>query len=113
VIEGSGLLPDWTPSQDAGTATWIQGTVANHILYIPYNENNETLFKAIKPGDTIKLEMNTGQVFSFVVNLADRAANGPSTKEGQFTVNAAMAQDHAGVTLFLIGDPSPDRAGWQ
>jgi hypothetical protein len=36
--------------------------------------------------------------------------NGPPTEEGQFTVTTAMAQDHAGVTLFLIGDPSPDRA---
>ncbi len=110
VKQGSGLLPDWTPNQDTGTATWIEGTVANHILYIPYTEDNAALFKASRPGDIIKLDMNTGQVFDFGVNLAQRAANGPTTKEGQFTVNAAMSQDHAGVTLFLIGDPATDRA---
>ncbi len=110
VTQGSGLLPDWTPSQDAGTATWINGTVANHILYVPFNDQNETLFKAAKPGDLIKLEMNTGQVFTFEVNRAERATNGPETREGQFTVATAMAQNHAGVTLFLTGDPANDRA---
>jgi hypothetical protein len=54
--------------------------------------------------------MNTGQVFEFEVNLAQRATNGPATTEGQFTVSTAMAQNHAGVTLFLTGDPAADRA---
>ena len=110
VNKGSGLLPDWTPTQDADTATWIEGTVANHILYVPYNDTNAALFQAAKPGDKIKLEMNTGQMFEFEVNLVQRATNGPATQEGQFTVSTAMAQNHAGVTLFLTGDPATDRA---
>jgi hypothetical protein len=110
VQSGSGLLPDWKPPQGETTATWIAGTVANHILYIPFNAQNESIFKAAKPGDPVKVRMNTGQVFSFAVSEARRATNGPATKEGEFTVSAAMAQDHAGTTLFLIGDPAPDRA---
>jgi hypothetical protein len=110
VNPGSGLLPDWKPSQEEGTATWIDGTVANHILYVPFNAANEGLFKAAKSGDILKLTMNTGQVFNFSVNRSERAVNGPPAKEGDFTVSVAMTQDHAGVTLFLIGDPAPDRA---
>ena len=110
VEQGSGLLPDWKASQDENTATWIQGTVANHILYVPYTSLNENLFKAAKVGDTVKLTMNTGQVFSFAVTRTDRAVNGPTTEPSQFSVSAAMAQDHAGITLFLTGDPASDRA---
>lgn len=107
---GDQLLPDWKPTADVGIATWIEGTVANHILYVPYTTQNEALFKSAKPGDMVKLTMNTGQVFEFAVNRAERAVNGPAEKAGDFTVTAAMAQDHAGVTLFLIGDPAADRA---
>ncbi len=110
VNTGNNLLPDWKPSQDPGTATWIQGTFANHVLYVPYNDQNKALFDAVKPGDAVKVTMNTGQVFSFTVTRTDRALNGPPTTRGQFTVTTAMAQDHAGVTLFLIGDPAADRA---
>jgi hypothetical protein len=107
---GSGLLPDWKPPQDEATATWIDGTFANHVIYLPYTAQNDALFKNAHPGDLVKLTMNTGQIFSFQVTRADRATNGPSTVQGQFTVPSAMAQDHAGVTLFLVGDPAPDRA---
>ncbi|MDQ5823507.1 MAG: hypothetical protein M3441_04755 [Chloroflexota bacterium] len=110
VAAGDTLLPDWEPSTDPATATWIEGTVANHVLYVPYSEENLTLFTASKPGDMLRLTMNTGQVFEFEVNRAERVANGPPTEDGQFTVTTAMSQDHAGVTLFLIGDPAPDRA---
>lgn len=107
---GDTLLPDWEPSTDPATATWIEGTVANHVLYVPYSEENLALFTASKPGDMVRLTMNTGQVFEFEVNRAERVANGPPTEDGQFTVTTAMSQDHAGVTLFLIGDPAADRA---
>ena len=110
VKAGGAVLPDWKPSPDGGTATWLEGTVANHIIYLQYSEKIQALFKAAKPGDVVKLTMNTGQVFSFAVTRSERAANGPATKEGQFTVSTAMAQDHAGLTLFLIGDPAADRA---
>ena len=110
VKPGNNLLPDWKPSQDVGIATWIEGTVANHIMYVPYNTENAALFGAVKTGETVKVTMNTGQVFIFAVTRSERAANGPATSEGQFTVTTAMRQDHAGVTLFLIGDPAADRA---
>jgi hypothetical protein len=110
VRAGDTLLPDWEPSADPATATWIEGTVANHVMYVPYSEENLTLFTASKPGDMVRLTMNTGEVFEFEVNRAERVANGPPTEDGQFTVTTAMSQDHAGVTLFLIGDPAPDRA---
>jgi hypothetical protein len=110
VQQGNNLLPDWKPAQDETTATWIANTVANHLLYIPYSGRNEELFKAAKSGDVIELTMNTGQVFSFSVTRSERAINGPPSAQGQFTVQTAMAQDHAGVTLFLIGDPASDRA---
>ncbi len=110
VKPGNNLLPDWKPPQDLGIATWIEGTVANHIMYVPYNDENAALFQTVKPGATIRLTMNTGQVFVFAVTRAERAANGPATSDGQFTVTTAMRQDHAGVTLFLIGDPADDRA---
>lgn len=110
VKAGSNLLPDWKPSQDVGIATWIEGTFANHILYLPYSDQNAALFKAARNGDTMKITMNTGQVFVFSVTRSQRAVNGPATAEGEFTVTTAMRQDHAGVTLFLIGDPAADRA---
>ncbi len=110
VAPGTSLLPDWKQSQDPGTATWIEGTVANHILYLPYTEQNAAIFSAARVGDALKLTMNTGQIFSFDVTRAQRARNGPPTAAGEFTVTAAMAQDHAGVTLFLVGDPASDRA---
>ena len=110
VQAGDTLLPDWQPSTDPATATWIKDTVANHVLYVPFSEQNSTLFSGAKEGDVVTLTMNTGQVFEFVVNRAERAANRPPSEEGEFTVTAAMSQDHAGVTLFLIGDPAADRA---
>jgi len=110
VQQGNGLLPDWQPAQGATTATWIANTVANHILYLNYSPQNAALFASTKPGDMIKLTMNTVQVFEFSVTREQRAVNGPATSQGQFTVQTAMAQDHAGVTLFLIGDPAADRA---
>jgi hypothetical protein len=110
VKAGDTLLPDWEPSTDPGIATWIEGTVANHVLYVPFSDANLALFAAAKRGDIVTLTMNTGQVFEFAVNRTERVANGPPTEEGQFTVTTAMSQDHAGVTLFLIGDPAPDRA---
>lgn len=42
---GDTLLPDWKPETEAGIATWIQGTVANHILYVPYSDQNAVLFQ--------------------------------------------------------------------
>lgn len=110
VNTGDTLLPDWEPSTDPTTATWIKDTVANHVLYVPFSDANLALFTSARTGDLVKLTMNTGQVFEFKVNRAERVANGPPTEEGQFTVTTAMSQDHAGVTLFLIGDPAPDRA---
>ena len=110
VKPGNSLLPDWKPVMEEGTATWIEGTYANHILYLPYSEQNQALFGAARPGDTVKVQMDTGQVFVFEVTRSQRAANGPPSSDGQFTVTTAMAQDHAGVTLFLIGDPAADRA---
>jgi hypothetical protein len=106
----SGVLPDWKPSGDATHATWIEGTYANHIIYMPYSDSNAALFGKVKSGDTVKLTMNTGQVFEFQVTRSQRASNGPPTSNGQFTVTTAMSQDHAGVTIFLVGDPAPDRA---
>ncbi|HET6314017.1 MAG TPA: hypothetical protein VFH60_09285 [Chloroflexia bacterium] len=110
VKSGTNLLPDWKPTQDVGLATWIDGTYANHILYLPFSAENETLFKGAKPGDMVRVVMNTGQVFEFAITRSERVVNGPPTQDGQFTVSTAMAQDHAGVTLFLVGDPAADRA---
>jgi hypothetical protein len=111
VVEpGSGLLPDWQPPATEGSATWIQGTYANHIIYLPFSDANASLFAAAKSGDLIKLEMDSGQTFEFSITRSERAANGPPTSSEQFTVTAAMEQDHAGVTLILVGDPAPDRA---
>jgi hypothetical protein len=107
---GTGLLPDWKPTADEGRATWIQGTYANHLIYLPYSDQNAVLFQNSKPGEVVKLTMDTGQVFEFAVTRAERAANGPPSADGQFTVTTAMNQDHAGVTLFLVGDPAIDRA---
>jgi hypothetical protein len=110
VEAGSGLLPDWTPPAGEGRATWIQGTYANHIIYLQHNDANSALFAAAKSGDIIKLGMDSGQTFEFSVTRSERAINGPPTSDEEFTVTTAMAQDHAGVTLFLVGDPAPDRA---
>jgi hypothetical protein len=110
VDAGSGILPDWKPSGDVTHATWIEGTYANNIIYLPYSDSNAALFGQVKTGDMVKLTMNSGQVFDFQVTRSQRALNGPPTADGQFTVTTAMNQDHAGVTVFLIGDPAPDRA---
>jgi hypothetical protein len=110
VKAGNTLLPDWKPPQDSGIATWLEGTVTNHILYLPYSPENATLFQGRKPGDKITLRMNTREAFEFQVTRSERVYNGPPTNSTQFTTGAAMAQDHAGVTLFLVGDPSQDRA---
>ncbi|MEO8286770.1 MAG: hypothetical protein ABI670_10090 [Chloroflexota bacterium] len=110
VEAGSGILPDWKPSPDTTRATWIQGTFANHVIYLAYSDANAALFSGAKQGDTVKLTMNNGQTFEFQVTRSERAFNGPSSSNGQFTVTTAMNQDHAGVTIFLIGDPAADRA---
>ncbi|MFL5734612.1 MAG: hypothetical protein ACJ78Q_15620 [Chloroflexia bacterium] len=110
IVPGSGLLPDWKPSQDDTVATWIDGTFANHVFYLPYSSRNDALFKGTKPGDAVQVQMNTGQVFVFSVTRTQRAVNGPATNPEQFTVASAMQQDHAGVTIFLAGDPAADRA---
>jgi hypothetical protein len=110
VQTGSDVLPDWQPPAGGDQAVWIRGTYANHILYLPYNQANATLFQATKVGDLITLQMDSGQSFQFTVTRSQRAFNGPSSTPDQFTTNTAMNQDHAGVTLFLVGDPSADRA---
>jgi len=106
----SHLLPDWKPSGDPTHATWIADTFANHIIYLTYTDANAALFAQAKPGDTVKLTMDNGQIFEFQVTRAERATNGPPTSNGQFTVTTAMSQDHAGVTVILVGDPANDRA---
>jgi len=111
VVEpGSGLLPDWKTPAAEDRATWIQGTYANHIIYLPYSDATAALFTAARSGDIIRLQMDSGQTFEFTVTRSERAANGPPASSEQFTVTTAMNQDHAGVTLFLVGEPSPDRA---
>ncbi len=110
VQTGSDVLPDWQPPTSDGEAVWIRGTYANHILFLPYNQSNATLFRATKVGDLITLQMDSGQTFQFTVTRSERAFNGPPNTPDQFTTNTAMNQDHAGVTLFLVGDPSADRA---
>ena len=110
VDAGSGVLPDWKPSGDPTHAFWIEGTYANHIIYLPYSDTNAALFSQVKTGDIVKLSMDSGQVFEFAVTRSQRVTNGPSTVNGQFTVTTAMSQDHAGVTIFLVGDPAADRA---
>ncbi|HKP51481.1 MAG TPA: hypothetical protein VJ183_02395 [Chloroflexia bacterium] len=110
VKAGDTLLPDWRPPQDQGIATWLQGSVANHIMYLPYSPENAALFQEGRKGDKLTLLMNTGQLFEFEITRSERAFNGPTTEQGQFTVTTAMAQDHAGVTLFLIGESTKDRA---
>ena len=110
VQTGNDVLPDWQPPTSDGQAVWIRGTYANHILYLPYSQANATLFQATKVGDLITLHMDSGQTFQFTVTRSERAFNGPPSTPEQFTTNTAMNQDHAGVTLFLVGDPSVDRA---
>jgi hypothetical protein len=110
VQTGNDVLPDWQPPTSDGQAVWIRGTYANHILYLPYSQANATLFQATKVGDLITLQMDSGQTFQFTVTRSERAFNGPPSTPDQFTTNTAMNQDHAGVTLFLVGDPSADRA---
>jgi hypothetical protein len=110
VQTGNDVLPDWQPPTSDGQAVWIRGTYANHILYLPYSQANATLFRATKVGDLMTLQMDSGQTFQFTVTRSERAFNGLPSTPDQFTTNTAMNQDHAGVTLFLVGDPSADRA---
>ncbi len=110
VVAGGDVLPDWKTTADEGKAVWITGTYANHVIYLPYSDANAPLFTAAKQGDIVKLVMDTGQTFEFAITRSERAYNGPPTAEGQFTTATAMNQDHAGVTLFLVGEPASDRA---
>jgi hypothetical protein len=110
VQAGNDVLPDWQPPANGDDAVWIRGSYANHILYLPYNEVNAALFQGSKVGDLVTLVMDSGQTFQFTVTRSQRAFNGPPTTQDQFTTNTAMNQDHAGVTLFLVGDPAVDRA---
>jgi hypothetical protein len=110
VQSGGELLPDWQTDADDGQAVWVSGTFANHIIYLPYSDTNATLFSAVKLGDPVTLVMDSGQTFQFSVTRAQRAFNGPPANADQFTTTTAMNQDHAGVTLFLVGDPASDRA---
>lgn len=111
IVEAGGeVLPDWKTAAAEGKAVWITGTYANHVIYLPYSEANASLFNGTRSGDMVKLVMDTGQTFEFAVTRSERAFNGPPTSEGQFTTATAMNQDHAGVTLFLVGEPASDRA---
>ena len=104
------MLPDWKTTAEERKAVWITGTYANHVIYLPYSESNAALFARAKAGDAVQLVMDTGQTFEFAVTRSERAFNGPPTSEGQFTTATAMNQDHAGVTLFLVGEATNDRA---
>lgn len=110
VVAGGDILPDWKTTADEGKAVWITGTYANHVIYLPYSPSNAALFASAKSGDPVQLVMDSGQTFEFAVTRSERAFNGPPTSEGQFTTATAMNQDHAGVTLFLVGEASNDRA---
>ncbi|MGA7733009.1 MAG: hypothetical protein WCD37_17255 [Chloroflexia bacterium] len=110
VIAGGEVLPDWKTTADEGKAVWITGTYANHVIYLPFSDTNAALFASARQGDTVSLVMDTGQTFEFEVTRSERAYNGPPTSDGQFTTATAMNQDHAGVTLFLVGEPASDRA---
>ncbi|MEO5951395.1 MAG: hypothetical protein ABIQ44_02910 [Chloroflexia bacterium] len=110
VVAGGEVLPDWKTTAEEGKAVWITGTYANHVIYLPYSASNAAIFASVKSGDRVQLVMDTGQIFEFAVTRSERAFNGPPTTEGQFTTATAMNQDHAGVTLFLVGEATNDRA---
>lgn len=110
VVAGGEVLPDWKTTAEEGKAVWITGTYANHVIYLPYSASNAAIFANVKTGDMVRLVMDSGQTFEFAVTRSERAFNGPPTTEGQFTTATAMNQDHAGVTLFLVGEATNDRA---
>jgi hypothetical protein len=99
-VEPTEIVADWKFSDQPGVASWISGTVINYIVGLPYSATNAALFQKTKQADSIRLTVANGQVLTFRVAAIQRVAT---------TDTQVMAQDHPGVTLLLLGEPTPDR----
>ena len=100
-VEPTEIVQDWKFSDQPDVANWISGTTFNKIVGLPYNATNAALFKNAKPNDPIQVTIASGDVLTFSVAQVQRVAT---------TDTAVMAQDHPGVTLLLLGEPTDDRA---
>jgi hypothetical protein len=100
-VEPTEIVQDWKFTDQPDVANWISGTTFNKIVGLPYNTTNATLFKNAKPNDPIQVTITSGDVLTFAVAQVQRV---PTTD------TAVMAQDHPGVTLLLLGEPTDDRA---
>lgn len=56
----------WTyPSEQAGVATWVCGTVVNYVAGLEPTPENAALLADLRPGDEIKLHLSSGVVLFF------------------------------------------------
>jgi hypothetical protein len=101
-VESTEIVADWQFSAQPGVVSWINGTVFNYVMGLPYSADNAALFKTVKPNDTLRITVATGDVLTFRVSDVRRVGKDNT---------AALAQDHPGVTLLLVGEPGvEDRA---
>jgi hypothetical protein len=101
-VEATEIVPDWQFSDQPRVASWVNGTVINYIIGLPYSADNAALFGRLKANDLIRLTVATDDVLTFRVASARRVAKDNT---------GVLAQDHPGVTLLLVGEPNtPDRA---
>ena len=101
-VEPTEIVPDWQFSAEAGVASWVNGTVINYIIGLPYSADNAALFGRLRANDLIRLTVATDDVLTFRVSTTRRVAKDNT---------GALAQDHPGVTLLLVGEPNTtDRA---
>jgi hypothetical protein len=93
IVPGEG---GWAyPTDQAGVAVWLCGTVINYVLALEPLPANEALLAALQPGDDIKLQLSNGVTLSFRFDERREAAAGDTV---------ALEQKRPRLTLILERD---------
>ena len=90
----------WQIPQMDGAASWINGSIVNYILGLPYTETNIRVMGSLKVGDRVLIRTSTAGVLEFIVRETKRVP--PQQVE-------IFQQGRQGITICLTGDPAIDR----
>ncbi|MBN1310693.1 MAG: hypothetical protein JXB30_04670 [Anaerolineae bacterium] len=91
---------DWQFEQNPEVATSILGLVVQPVIGIPYSASNQQFLEKLVPGDTIRLQMNTGHTNTFSIQSAHRV-----DRQDVSIFNQAKP----GIKVVLIADPAANR----
>lgn len=92
---------NWAPElADEDTAVWAYGTVINYVLGVNSSNENRQVLESLAPGDEIRLTMQDGTQYLFVVTAREIV---PSSQADLFR------QQNPGVTIVMLGSGGTDR----